>query len=103
MAQFDIVKNRKNQNEVELLLELQSDAVSVLDTRIVAPLRTSDDFSDKFISKIHIQLTIGDKKYIAFISEMAAVPADMLGALVDNVASCRTDIVSAIDLLFTGF
>jgi hypothetical protein len=34
---------------------------------------------------------------------MAAVPEEMLGDYVDNALSRNTDIISAIDLLFTGF
>jgi len=103
MVQFDIVKNRKKRNDVEFLINLQSESVSLLDTRIVAPLRRADNFEDKMISNVHFSLTVNGESYIAFISELAAVPTNILGECVGNAENCRTEIISAIDLLFTGF
>ena len=108
MAQFDIVENRGRSAKtgVPYLLDIQSDAVSILETRIVAPLRRKKDYPAEPISKLHIIITIDNIDnidYIAFISEMAAIPGSLLGDIVGNAGRFRTDIITAIDLLFTGF
>lgn len=103
MAQFDIFKNKNPDSDVQFFISLQADAVSLLNTTIVAPLRKASAMKDKYISKIHIRTAVKGEDYIAFISELAAIPNAMLGKFVNNSSSLRTEIISAIDLLFTGF
>jgi len=105
MAQFDITKNnnKTSKKDVPFIMEIQSNSVSILGTRIVVPLRRTENNLDKMISKIHVSIEVENNEYIAFISEMAAIPSGMLGPTITNGASRRTEIISAIDLLFTGF
>ena len=105
MAQFDISKNnsRSSKGEIPYLMDIQSDSVSILGTRIVVPLRKAANFIDKTISRIHVSIEIENKEYIAFISEMAAIPTGMIGSTITNGVLKRTEIIAAIDLLFTGF
>ncbi len=105
MAQFDISINnsRSSKTDVPYLMDIQSDSVSILGTRIVVPIRKAADFIDKTINKIHVPLEIKNKEYIAFISEMAAISTGMIGSTVANGTPMRTEIIAAIDLLFTGF
>jgi len=84
-------------------MDIQSDSISILGTRIVVPIRKAANFIDKTISRIHVSIEIENKEYIAFISEMAAIPTGMIGSTVTNEAIRRTEIIAAIDLLFTGF
>ncbi len=103
MPQFDIVENIRKPSEVKYFLELQADAISLLDTRIVAPLRPANMHRENQVGRIHISVEIGQTEFIVFISEMAAIPSTMLGEIVTNVSFLRTEIISAIDLIFTGF
>ena len=105
MAQFDISvnENKASKTEVPYLMVIQSDSVSILGSRIVVPLRKTADVKNRSISKIHVPIEIADEEYIAFISEMAAIPAEILGSVISNGTSKRTEITAAIDLLFTGF
>lgn len=102
MNQFDITRPASKKN-IPYLLILQADALDLLETRIVAPIRSENDFKNKSISKIHINITIDGNPYIAFISELAAIPVSFIGEAVGNARHLRTEIISAIDLLFTGF
>ena len=105
MAQFDISinNNQSSKTDVPYLMDIQSDSVSILGTRIVVPLRKVENFIDKTISRIHISIEVGNKEYRAFISEMAAIPTGLIGSTVINGVHKRTEIIAAIDLLFTGF
>ncbi len=103
MPQFDIVENTSKSADVKYFLVLQADAISLLDTRIVAPLRPADLHRKNQVGKIHILVEIDQTEFIIFISEMAAIPSAILGEIVTNVSFLRTEIVSAIDLIFTGF
>ncbi len=105
MAQFDISKNnnKTSKKDVPFIMEIQSNSVSILGTRIVVPLRRTENNLDKMISKIHVSIEVENTKYIAFISEMAAIPSGIIGPAITNGAFKRIEIISAIDLLFTGF
>ena len=105
MSQFDILrnKNKKSSKEVPFLINLQSDPMNLLMTRIVAPIRKESDYSDQKLSRIHLPINIGNEGYIIFLSELAAIPLNGLGEKVLNAAILRQEITSAIDLLFTGF
>lgn len=105
MNQFDIFRNKntKSSKDVPLLINLQSDPMDLLESRIVAPLRKEADYSDQKLSRIHIPISIENEDYIVFISELAAIPLELMGEKVMNAASLRQEFTSAIDLLFTGF
>ena len=105
MNQFDIFKNKNPQSsrDVPYLINLQSDPMAPLATRIVAPLRREIDYSRQKLSRIHLSIDIENTGYIIFISEMAAIPSDLLGEKVGSASSMRDMFTSAIDLLFTGF
>ncbi len=105
MPQFDIYKNKnpKSSGEVPYLINLQSDAMDILATRLVAPLRVADEYSDQMLTRIHIPCIIQNRKFIIFLSEMAAVPVSLIGSKVGNLKDLRLQITAAIDLLVTGF
>lgn len=105
MAQFDILQNivKRTKAETPYLLDLQSDVMSVLSIRLVAPVRKMSLHSASMIKRIHVPVIIDGEKYIAFISEMAAVPQSVLGNQYSHVKESRTEIIAAIDLMVTGF
>ena len=105
MAQFDILKNlnKASKADVPYIMDIQSNSVSIIGTRIVVPLRYTKNNLDKLISKIHVSIEVDNKEYIAFISEMAAILSGLIGSAIANGNSKRTEIIAAIDLLFTGF
>lgn len=105
MAQFDICRNTKSgtRSDVPFLLDIQSESMSVLNTRLVIPLRKALETSSRSVKLIHISLSVGTEDYIAFVSEMSAVPTAHLGAIEASAVSHRTELIAAIDLLVTGF
>ncbi len=105
MEQFDILinKNIKSRNEVPFLINLQSDPMDLLATRIVAPLRETSKYSDQVLTKIHIPISINSTDYTIFISELASIPTNVIGEKVIHANFLRQECTDAIDLLFTGF
>lgn len=82
------------------LLDIQSDAVSVLPTRLVVPVRKVPDASR--ISRVHIEIEIDGAPHTALVNEMAAVLQSRLGTPATSVEIDRAAITAAVDLLFTG-
>jgi toxin CcdB len=104
MAQFDIVKSKtKSSKTVPYFLILQTDSLSDLGTSIVAPLRPIKKNSAPKISKIQMEITITGREHLAYLSEMAAIPTSALGQYVTTAKDRRTEIISALDFIFTGF
>lgn len=105
MEQFDILINKSefSKKDVPYLINLQSDPMDLLATRIVAPLRETLTCSDEILTKIHIPISINNKEYTIFISELAAIPLGLLGNNIINANFLRQECIAAIDILFTGF
>ncbi len=101
MAQFDLYRNPRG-GAYPLVLDLQADVVGRLATRIVAPLMTLKRYGAKPITRLNPMVSIDETEYVIVFQELAAVPASALGELVTSLASRRTDLIAAIDLLFTG-
>jgi toxin CcdB len=103
MAQFDVHENRdEGPNGASLLLDLQSDFLASLPSRLVAPLRSVKSFPTR-IDRLHPLVTVGGKRYVLVMSELAAVSRRLLGPKVGSLESRRFDINKAMDFIISGF
>lgn len=105
MAQFDLHTNTNpgTRKRTPFLLDVQSDATSVLPTRLVCPVRPESMTSGEPIDRVHLTVTLDVETLVIFMTELTAVPIGTLGPVVTSLKSHRQDIISAIDLLITGF
>jgi toxin CcdB len=102
MPQFDLYRNTSaTAEEAPYLLDLQSDAVDVLETRLVAPLRPRKSIA-WLIRAIHPEVRMGSRAFIVSMGELSAVSRGELGPVVANLSPQRGEFVAALDLLFTG-
>lgn len=105
MARFDAFRNSgPHADDVPYLLDVQSDLLQGLDTRVVIPLRRRDRFP---ANKIPQRLTpVFEVEGIACLLEtpkLAAVPLRLLKQPVCSLATEQAAITSALDFLFQGF
>lgn len=100
MRQFDVVKNRRS-SDYPLVVVLQSDLLSGLSTRWVAPLALASGLP-RPITRLHPTLVVGGKKYVVLTQLAGAVRIEHLGTVVANAGAQRTDLVSAVDVLLSG-
>jgi toxin CcdB len=105
MAQFDIHENTNaaSREHTPYLLNVQADVLSELATRIVVPLRAKTGREKTVISRLHPVVSVTGVDYVAVVTEIAAVPASLLGPRVDAARAHRAEITAALDLLLTGF
>lgn len=105
MAQFEIYLNgdAATRDRYPYLLDVQADLLSDLATRLIVPLCPGSGNESWVISRLHPTLFLDSRSFVAVVSEMAAVPASILGNRVEDARARRTEIVSALDLLVTGF
>ena len=102
IRQFDVFANPNpgRAKEFPFLVVLQSDWVSDTNSVIVAPLVAPDRDRP---SRLYPAFEIGGCRLVAAMSDLAALPRGLLSNPVANLSSERDRIVSALDLLFTGY
>jgi toxin CcdB len=101
MGQFDVHEHARG-GRYSLLLDVQSELLSSLATRVVVPLAMAKGFGAKPISRLNPTLKHGGVEYLIVVQELAAVPKSALGRRVMSLAERRADIIAALDLLLTG-
>lgn len=104
MAQFDVCRNPNatSRARIPYLLDVQSDLLDTLATRVVVPLCKPEVLSGKPAERLNPAFEIEGRKLLMLTQELAAVPRKALGERVANVAAERAAIVAALDLLLTG-
>ena len=97
MARFDLYRV-----EVGLVLDIQTDLLDGLTTRLVVPLLPLDG-APKPAGTLNPILDVGGQLYSLQPQMMAAVSHNALGRPVDNLLRHYDRIVAAIDMIFNGF
>lgn len=105
MGQFTIHRNKnpKSTANIPYLLDIQSDLLSELNTRIVIPLYLKECQGIEPLTKLTPEFQIEGKQYLLMTPQMAGISTKDLGEASGDLAERRTDIISAIDLLISGF
>ena len=100
MARFDVYRTEAGE-QAPLYLDVQADIFSHLATRLVVPLLPADQarHADKLIPVF----TIEGRPYAMMTTDMAAVPARVMGTRVTSLEEERYTITDAIDFLLQGF
>lgn len=99
MAQYDVFRNPEGSG---YLLDVQSDLLDGLSTRLVIPLLPASQ-APKPATRLNPVVSIGDESHIMVTQLMAAVPQKLLQTQVTSAAWMRDEITAAIDMLTHGF
>jgi len=104
MAQFDVYKNKnpKSKSAYPFLVDVQSDLLSDLQTRVVVPLIKLTALRKKPIRDLTPVVNIDGGKFLLLIPQLAGISITELGQPVGEVAAHRDEIVAALDFLITG-
>ena len=103
MAQFDAHHNpvRLDSEQIPFVLDIQSDLLDILPTRIVVPLIRAEQFRNR-IHRLHPEFLVDDQRLIMVTTEAGVLPRGSLGPSVASLLSRRDEIIGAIDMLITG-
>ena len=104
MAQFDVFINPNpvTKRAIPYLLDIQTDLLNSLTTRVVIPLYTVSAMG-KAAKHLNIQFSIKRTTVIMSTAELAGVTVNSLGEKVCSLNEHRNEIIAAIDFLVTGF
>lgn len=100
MARFDLF--RRPRGAPGYLLQIQSDFLDRLETRVVAPLLPPDAVP-RPIRDLHPSFEIEGQSYLMATQLLGAIPRRELGPAVGSLAAHQDDITRALDVLITGF
>ncbi len=99
MARFDVHPRRRGAG---YLLDVQSDHLDHLPTRMVVPL-LPESAALPAIRDLTPILHLGKERLAMMTQYMAAAPRRELGRPVGNLLAQADDITRALDILLTGF
>lgn len=101
MAQFDVYKNDNEQSKefIPFFIDVQSEFLDTLNTRMVIPL--SNDI--KGLEKLNPKFEVEGQKLTLVTQDMASIPRDRLKHKVDSFLKHRDEIINAIDFMIVGF
>jgi len=104
MSQFDVHRNLNpaSKTVAPFIVDLQSDLVGHLPTRLVAPLKQQRAIGGR-IEILMPEVDLQGKKFIVSLPESAGVPLAFVGPVVGSLSQHRDQFVAGIDLLITGF
>lgn len=105
MPRFDVYRNSGEHAALTpYLLDVQSDLLQGLETRIVVPLRRRDRFP---VTSLPANLTptfeVDGVECLLETPKLASVPLRLLKSPVASLASRQFEITAALDFLFQGF
>ncbi|MCB1376963.1 MAG: CcdB family protein [Alphaproteobacteria bacterium] len=99
MPKYDVFSNPSGDG---FLLDVQSDLLSDLNTRVVAPLLPVAK-APKPATRLNPTFDINGERVVMVTQFMAAVPEGMLTSSVVRIESEFEKITSAVDMLMQGF
>ncbi|WP_367068765.1 CcdB family protein [Oryzisolibacter sp. LB2S] len=104
MARFDVYANPdpEEQPRIPFFLDIQSDFIEGLHTRIVVPLWAEGLLSPR-AQDLHPTLDVSGQRVVMDTAALGAVPDSFLRRKVDNLSAQQLDIQNALDLLFGGY
>ena len=100
--QFTIYRNKGNARDYPYLLNVQSDIIDELNTRMVIPLVRLAAFIGRPAQRLNPVISVEGKKHLVLTQEMASVRLGQLGEEVTDVQESRQLIKDSIDFLLDG-
>lgn len=105
MAQFTVYRNKnaRSKGTFPLLVDVQSELLDDLQTRVVIPLTRATALTKKPVDRLMPILKLEDEAYVLVTPQLAGIASKELGAASGTLAEHRDVILAAMDFLLAGF
>ena len=105
MAQFSVYRNKNPRTKATfpLLVDVQSDLLESLNTRVVVPLTKSAALTKKPVSHLTPEISFDGDRYVLMTPQLAGINRTELGSATGSLVGERQTILAALDFLLTGF
>jgi toxin CcdB len=101
--QYRIYRNNGNSKAYPYLLDVQSDIIDELHTRLVIPLFPATQMRTQPVKRLTPLITIEGHDYLVMTHEMASIRRTQLGNEVMDASLWRQEIKAALDFMLDGF
>ena len=101
--QYTVYRNPGNSQAYPYLLDIQSDIIGELNTRLVIPLHRLKKGASAPVARLTPVIQVEGNDVILMTHEMASVRGKQLGQAVMDASPFRHTIKSAVDFLLDGF
>jgi toxin CcdB len=104
MPQFAVHRNPNPATSADypLLLDVQSDLLGDLATRVVVPLCRAASLGGRLVKTLMPVVEVAGEPYAVLTPQLAGIARKQLGEQVASLAAHRAEIVAALDLLIAG-
>jgi toxin CcdB len=104
MPQFTVYKNKNRQTKsvFPLLLDVQTDLLEDLHSRVVVPLTKTPAALQKPLNRLTPIIKVDGVPHLLVTYQLAAIGQSALGSPVADASPHRDTIIAALDLLLTG-
>lgn len=105
MASYSVFQNPnpRTNEAIPFLLDVQSDVLTMLATRVVVPLYRQGEVGVQALTRLTPEVRFQGQALVAMVPELAGISRRELGPLCGDLGSARGPVLQAIDLLLTGF
>jgi toxin CcdB len=105
MAQFTVYRNKNahTKSTFPLLVDVQSELLEDLKTRVVIPLTKSGALARRPLSQLMPVIRFEEDTYVLLTPQLAGIARSDLGTAVGTLVGQRDTIVAAMDFLIVGF
>ena len=105
MAQFSVYRNKNARTKAAFpfLVDVQSDVLEPLNTRVVIPMTKSPALTKRPVSHLTPEVSFNGDRYILMTPQLAGIGRPELGPHAGTLVEERQTILAAIDFLITGF
>jgi toxin CcdB len=100
LARFDVYVDPLNSNQY--LLDVQSNLLSGMETRVVVPLVSAELFSVS-AQRLNPVFTIQQTEFVMVTQFLSGVRIELLKSPITNLIDYADSITAALDMLFQGF
>jgi toxin CcdB len=104
MPQFSVYKNKnpKTRSTYPYLVDVQSDLLSDLGTRVVVPLVKRTTSTKKPIKDLTPVVSVDGQDFVMMVPLLAGIARSELGTPVGSALQHRGEVIAALDFLVTG-
>jgi toxin CcdB len=105
VAQFAVYRNKNPRTKATFpfLVDVQSDLLEALGTRMVIPLTKAPGVAKKPVSHLIPEIPFSGDRYVLMTPQLAGVSLSDLGPVAGTLVEERRAILGAVDFLLTGF
>ena len=105
MGQFAVYRNKSPRSKAAfpLLVDVQSDLLEDLHTRVVIPLTKAAALTKKPVTQLTPAIEFESDPYLLMTPQLAGIAVSELGPFAGNLETHRDIILAAMDFLISGY